>query len=254
MTLSKNTIKFVKSLHLKKFRQKYDKFIVEGDKIATEMLCQSRFAISALYALPEWLEEKNSEVSKLSNRAQVVSERELSQISTMNSPNKVLIIASKPVMDQQLPENISSCLYLDGIQDPGNFGTILRIADWFGVKYVFSSDQSVDFFNPKVIQASMGSFIRVENQECSLAALKKQLPQHEIWGAGMKGQNAFSVDWPKKCILVIGNEGYGIGSETQEMLQKTISIPKAPEGGAESLNAAVATGILCALMRAKADV
>lgn len=252
MTLSKNTIKFIKSLHLKKFRQKYDKFIVEGDKIASEMLCQSRFAISALYALPEWMEEKNSEVSMLSDRAQVISERELSQISTMNSPNKVLIVASKPVIQQQLPEDISSCLYLDGIQDPGNLGAILRIADWFGVKYVFSSDQSVDFYNPKVIQASMGSFIRVENQERSLTTLITQLPQHEIWGAGLEGKNAFEVEWPENCILVIGNEGYGIGRETQALLQQTISIPKAPEGGAESLNAAVATGILCALMRVKA--
>ena len=148
------------------------------------------------------------------------------------------------------PTEESLSLYLDGIQDPGNMGTILRIADWFGVDCVFSSPDCVDPYNPKVIQATMGAFLRVSCIETTIERLHEEHPGLPIYGAVMDGENVFHANLKsKEGIIVIGNEGRGISSEAESLLSQRISIPPAAHSGAESLNAAVATGILCAVFR-----
>ena len=141
-------------------------------------------------------------------------------------------------------------LFLDGIQDPGNLGTILRIADWFGISRVFSSPDCVDPFNPKVVQATMGAFLRVSCIETTIDRLYQEYPGIPIYGEVMDGENVFHTSLKgANGIIVIGNEGSGISPEAERLLSHRISIPPAAHSGAESLNAAVATGILCAVFR-----
>lgn len=247
MAISKNTVKFVKSLHQKKFRQKYDIFVVEGDKMAREMLAQSAVAVEQVYAVEAWattyapLLRERSDLDLV-----IVTERELSQISSLTTPNQVLVVAHKPNWEWPSLPHFTRALYLDGIQDPGNMGTILRIADWFGIPFVFCSDTCVDVFNSKVIQASMGAFLRVHTMELDLAVLVERYAGLPVLGAFMQGLNAFDHPWPEKGILVIGSEGEGISANNMPLINERVTIPKGNPNGAESLNAAVATGILCA--------
>jgi RNA methyltransferase, TrmH family len=250
MDLSKNKVKFIKSLGQKKFRQKYNNFVVEGEKIALEMLGQSRVTIDALYGLANWI-ETNRDCSALPpEKVHAVSERDLKQISNLTTPNKALIIAKIPelVLDELEPEN-DLCLYLDGIQDPGNMGTILRIADWFGIPYVFCSPDCVDLYSPKVIQASMGAFLRVHCMEIDIREIKKRFPSLPVFGTALTGEDVFRSTLPQKGMIVIGNEARGISEGAEKFIARRFSIPAARPGGAESLNAAVAAGIICAMFR-----
>lgn len=139
------------------------------------------------------------------------------------------------------------CFYLDGIQDPGNLGSILRIADWFGFAAVYCSPDCVDVFNPKVVQASMGAVLRMPVWEIPISDLCEQPSTFPVLGAMLDAENVMNAQLPNHGLLVIGNEGKGISTEVMAFLTQRISIPKHPKGGAESLNAAVAAGILAAL-------
>lgn len=250
MALSKNEIKFVQSLRLKKFRQKYDNFIAEGEKIAAESLQQSLFRAVRIYAVPEWL-STHPALTGLGPTPPVheVSETELGKISGLSTPNKVLLVLRPPADApglELLPGELA--LFLDDLQDPGNLGAILRIADWFGIARVFCSPGSVDVFNPKVVQGSMGAFLRVQTAEAPLAELRRANPDAAVMGALLDGANIFESDPPRAGILIIGNESKGISPEAQGLLTHRITIPKGAGGGAESLNAAVAAGILVAFI------
>lgn len=250
MAISKSTIKYLRSLSLKKFRQKYNNFIVEGDKMARELLTGQPGRVVALYALGSWLEQAGRELPLPKEKAFVVAEQELARISNLSTPNQVLAVVSMPenrVEEEPLRNGLS--LFLDGIQDPGNFGTILRIADWFGISFVFCSPTCVDPYNPKAIQASMGAFLRVKVVEQSLENLCLLAPGLPVYGAAMDGENVFQARLPAKGIIVIGNEGNGISAAAAGLLNRRIAIPAAAHGGAESLNAAVAAGIICAVFR-----
>jgi TrmH family RNA methyltransferase len=176
-----------------------------------------------------------------------VNESELKKISTLTTPNQVLMVVKQPSFEldfQAIRSDLS--LYLDGIQDPGNMGTILRIADWFGIPYIFCSDTCVDIFNPKVVQATMGAFLRIKSKEIDLKELIEATTP--VYGALLEGENLFQTERSKHGIIVIGNEGRGISDEVRALINRPILIP--PHGvGAESLNAAVATGIICAVFR-----
>ncbi len=249
MALSKNEIRLIQSLHLKKFRQKYHKFLAEGVKIALEALQQPRFRIHLLCATPDWLHDYAPQITSLPAAViREVSEMELTKISTLTTPNKVLLVLDMP--DKATPEGLSipgKALFLDNMQDPGNLGAILRIADWFGIPQVFCSPDSVDAFNPKVVQAGMGAFLRVQCQEVELAALRQANSELPVLGALLQGSNVFETALPARGILVIGNESKGIRAVNQPLIDLALSIPRAANGGAESLNAAVAAGILAAL-------
>lgn len=245
--LSQNKIKYLTALQSKKFRQKYDIFLAEGDKICLEIIKNDKIKIEEIFALPNWIEKNIESLKPFRDRLIEITEAELKKISCLTTPNQVLISAHIPIFEinKELINNDLS-FYLDGIQDPGNMGTILRTADWFGVKNVFCSDTCVDIFNPKVIQASMGAFLRIQSQEIDLEQLvSKDLP---VYGAVLEGENIFETKLSNKGIIVIGSEGKGISDANLSFLTHKIKIP-AYGNGAESLNAAVATGIICAVFR-----
>ena len=250
MPLLRNQIKYLQSLQQKKFRQKYNKFIVEGDKMIKELLDQSLFQVDNLFATDSWVKTNRVHISLPDDRLFKVSLTELNRISSLKTPNQVLAVIDIPTPKIDF-QAISSGLhlYLDDIRDPGNLGTILRIADWFGFSFVFRSPNSVECYNPKVVQASMGAFLRVSSPEYTLQELSEKTVDLPIFGAGMNGVNIFNMEKPKKGIIIIGNEGKGISDENKLLIDTNIGIPKDPNGQAESLNAAVATGIICAAIK-----
>lgn len=250
--LSHNQSKHLRSLAVKKYRQLHGQFLVEGDKMVLELLGQTRMGIVSIFATESWLERNASAVHPFSGLVFPVSETELAKISTLSTPNQVLAVATYPVSAPGSMADLPSktlCFYLDGIQDPGNLGSILRVADWFGFPAVFCSPDSADVFNPKVVQASMGAIFRVQTAECGLAELLSAAPQIPVSGAVLDGENLFEVELPKNGLLLIGNEGRGISPESERLLSHRFCIPRHPEGGAESLNAAVAAGIMAAAFR-----
>lgn len=208
--------------------------------------------VETICALPEWTMENQRLLGALDAEILEISPIELKKISLLNTPNQVLLVLRQPreaLNIQALKDDFS--LYLDDIRDPGNLGTILRIADWFGVKQVIRSENTVELFNPKVVQASMGAFLRVSSPQVELIELRKHLGDVPIFGAALGGASVFETEIPKASLLVIGNESRGISPSILTELTQSISIPKHEQGGAESLNAAIATGILCAVFRNK---
>jgi RNA methyltransferase, TrmH family len=245
--LSKVKIKYVQSLQLKKQRQMYQKFVVEGDKMAQELLIQQRISPEFIFATDVWCSQHEKMLRPFADRLQMITEAELKQISSLKTPNQVLIVANMPNVSPDygaLAQSFS--LYLDGIQDPGNLGTILRIADWFSIPAVFCADTCVDVFNPKVVQASMGALWRVQTLEIAFDTLQKNIPNIPVLGAVLDGRDLYDLAAPKKGLIVIGNEGKGISAD----ILKSVTLPLTIHGGggAESLNAAVATGIICATL------
>ena len=232
--LSKNKIKWIRSLHLKKNRDEFGLFLVEGEKMVTE----------ALREFPEIIEEVYTsaplETFDYRGAVELISDAELSQLSTLKTPNKTLAVLRKPAkVDTNLSDGL--ILVLDGVQDPGNMGTILRTADWFGVKMIVCSEDTADIYNPKVIQASMGSMLRMDVKYTVLDTFLSscQLP---IYGALLEGKNVYNSALVRNAVLVMGNEGKGIRPNIQAYINSPIHIPGF--GKAESLNVAVATGIL----------
>jgi len=252
MKFSRNNAKYVRSLQSKKHRDKFNNFVAEGDKIGQEILKNRELQLEACFVSSKWEEAHAKLLQPHQELYTVVSPAEMKQLSGLRSPAEVLIVAAQPawkLSDLSLSESWS--LYLDGIQDPGNLGTILRIADWFGWSAVYCSKDTADPFNPKVIQATMGAFLRVPVIKIPLDELKNHTGHTPVYGAAMDGINVFSLEQPAPGILVIGNEGQGIRSTVEPLIDKWLSIPRGASAGAESLNAAVACGILCASLNEK---
>jgi RNA methyltransferase, TrmH family len=230
-----NEVKYIQSLYHKKNRDAEGMFIAEGVKTVAEIM-QAGFEIKKIYALKDWIMLHAAE-----KNVTEVNEASLKRISNFETPNKVLAIVKQkeliPVPD--LRNKIT--LVLDGIQDPGNLGTIIRTADWFGIENIIASTDTADVYNPKVIQSTMGSITRIN---IFYTDLETFLSNNKIivYGAVLGGENVSTFKKPKECFLLIGNEGKGIRKSLEPYIQKRISIP--PKGNAESLNAAVATGIL----------
>lgn len=251
--ISKEKIKWLSSLKLKKNRQTEKLFVAEGVKIADEILgTEHRFLVHSIYATAQWLsdKERQKKMARYSHLITEVSQSELERISELQTPNQVLVVlhATEP---QGLNLTTGGLfLALDTLQDPGNLGTIIRIADWFAVSGILCSEGCAELYNPKVLQASMGSFLRIPVwQNVDLTAVLSQCPQNTpIYGALLDGNDIFkSPVFDKRGILVIGNESQGISLPLLPLIRQRISIPRF--GQAESLNAAVATGILCAFFR-----
>lgn len=249
--LSQNQLKWLNALQIKKYRQKYRKFIVEGDKMVTELLDQQRIQVHSIFALENWLEEHHSQLPAGSEvTTTVVNDHELQKISSLTTPNRVLAVADMP--DDELPNELTDydwCFYLDGIRDPGNLGTIVRVADWFGMPAVFCSPDSADAYSPKAVQSTMGALFRVATKEVALPVLLQARPDWPVYGAVLGGTSVFEGGFPPTGLLVIGSEGKGLCAETEALLTNLVTIPKPESGGAESLNAAVAAGILAAQIR-----
>lgn len=248
--LSNSKAKYIKSLSIKKFRLKHKRFLCEGDKITRELIKNSTFKIELIAALQEWIDENQLLLHNKALTPIVLNEKELKKVSNLNSPNKVLAVVEIPDSPIQVEEMAKApVLYLDGIQDPGNLGTIIRIADWFGYPFIICSPNCVDLYNTKVIQASMGGFLSVKIMVETLSELRKLFPEKKIYGADLTGQDIFKMEFAQDEIIVIGNEGNGIHPSNKQYIDQLITIPAHPKSGAESLNAAVATGIICAFIR-----
>lgn len=242
--------KFIAALSVKKFRQQYRQFVVEGSKMVEELLSQSRIQPDRIYASPTWIQAHGPLLIPYHSQLVPVTDADLHKISGLTTPNQVLAVVNMPPATDiyRYPES-DICLFADGIQDPGNLGTLLRIADWFGLRAVFCAPDTVDVYNPKVIQASMGAFLRIQSMEISLSELLTHLPDLPVIGAVMQGQALGSVPLPKRGLLVVGREGSGIREDLNHLINHPVTIPRHPTGGAESLNVGVATGIICAFLR-----
>lgn len=233
--LSKNELKYIQSLCQKKQRTEDGLFLAEGPKLAMELL-NSDYRVEKFFATKEWLSENPVDID-----ATTVSEIELGKMSSLQTPNEVLVVCrQKKDLGEPIFKN-KITLVLDGLQDPGNMGTIIRIADWFGIDQIIASEDSVEFYNPKVIQSTMGSFIRVKCWYKNLPELL-HTAKVPIYGALLKGKSVNEVGVLKEGILVIGNESKGIREAVLPFISAAVTIPRI--GHAESLNAAVATGIL----------
>lgn len=242
--LSRAQIKYIHSLRLKKYRQKYGRFTAEGAKVVNELRNAHHIRIDSLFATEEWL-EGNTGLAELNRETSInpVSKQELQQISNLESPQAVFAICEMPSV-HRLPElsgRIS--LALETIQDPGNLGTIIRIADWFGIENVICSPDCADAFSPKTIQATMGSIARVRVTEVSLDEMLEEAGNIPIYAATLNGKDIREFPEIKEGIILIGNEGHGLSEKMIQMATHRITIPR--QGKAESLNAAVATGIIC---------
>jgi len=239
--LSKAKIKYIKSLHLKKNRMQDKLFIVEGSKSVLEFL-YSEFKVHQLYGTEQFWLQNESILTKIDVLFELATEKELSQAGFLSSNNTVLALVQIPdYRSISLPLN-EWTIALDSINDPGNLGTIIRIADWYGIKQIILSNNSVDVYNPKVVTASKGSLTRVG---VNYSELDKILIEYSgvKMGAAMEGQDIHTLNEIKGGIVLMGSESHGISLELESLLTNKITIPKV--GGAESLNVAVATAIIC---------
>lgn len=233
--LTAHTIKILQSLDKKKFRQKYNLFLVEGNKIICELF-NSDIKIKEIYSTdPQKLGRTDIPVTH-------ISENELKKISFLKNPKDSVAVCYLVPEEKAGDKDIQ--LVLDGIQDPGNLGTIIRLADWFGIEQIICSEDTVDFYNPKVIQATMGSFIRVNMVYTNLIEYLSETKNINI-GTDMEGESIYTFQRPEKINLILGNEGNGMRPETEKLLQKSISIPRFGKSrSTESLNVSMAAGII----------
>ena len=229
--LTKNQIKLIRSLSVKKNRQKYGLFIVEGEKLVNEVL-NSDWEVEGIYATKEWSGQD----------AIIISDSDLKRISSLKTPNKVLAVVKIKMGSLDITNN--TVLALDGVKDPGNLGTIIRLADWFGVKDIICSDDCVDYLNPKVVQSSMGSFTRVNLYYTSLADAFKKYSDYELFMTVLNGTQLSKITNADKKIIVFGSESKGIREEVLELGSKKITIPKSEYSKAESLNVSIAAAIV----------
>jgi len=237
MPVTKSQVKYIQSLAHKKFRDAEGVFVVEGPKIVAELLQASNLRPRAVYALPEWIGEIPA---SLRSGLTGINESDLGRLSALTTPNQVVAVFEKPAFPPPVFDR-GVILALDGIQDPGNLGTIIRLADWFGIGTVVCSPDSADIFNSKAIQSTMGSIARVQACYADPGGLIRSsaLP---VYAALLEGEGLYGIGRIGRGWIVIGNESKGIRPELQALATHRVTIPRV--GQAESLNAAVATGII----------
>lgn len=237
--ISKAQVKHIRSLDDKKKRYEYKQFVVEGIKMVDELL-KSQYEIVEIFATQYWISNHApTDISKL--KISLITEQSLSRISGLKTPNEVLALVVMP--DATSIPNFDKTLALDNIQDPGNLGSIIRIADWFGISTIICNAQTVDVYNPKVLQATMGSVFRVTCYYTDLLNYIIQQTSIKTYAAVLNGSNVNEMEKISNGLILIGNESAGIDEKLIQHCDFEISIPQ--KGNAESLNAAVATGIIC---------
>ncbi len=240
--ITNNEIKHIRSLSQKKHRQIAGEFIAEGQKLINDII-SSGMLLKKIYT---------TDVSDFTNTENIIvehiSEKQLSQISNLKTPHKALAIVK--IQDNNFDIKYAEkewVLALDNINDPGNLGTIIRTADWFGIKHILCSADTVDVYNPKVVQSTMGSIARVKVHYVDLKETLTTM-NSPVYGAYMEAENIKNIDLANNGVILVGSEANGISSEVEDVITKKISIPRTNEG-AESLNAAIATAILCYQIR-----
>lgn len=243
--LSKSQISFIKSLHQKKHRKENAIFIIEGIKTISEFI-QSDYQIHSLYYLPSHL----SLLPKLPANIKLfeLNNAELEKISTLQTPQGILALVNIPDKQEIELNSLKNkfSLVLDDVQDPGNFGTIIRTADWFGITQIICSVQTVEAYNPKTVQSTMGSLARVKIYYTNINSLIDQakLP---VFGALLNGQSIYQTNWGNEGLILLGNEGHGISESLINKITMAVTIPKFGDG--ESLNVAVSAAIFCNELR-----
>ena len=247
--LSKNLIKLVRSLDMKKFRKETNLFVAEGEKLVNDLI------VSGVECYKIIATEKQASILKNKKDVEIIiaTDDELKKVSFLKSPQGIVGIFKQKnnIPDKKTPKH-KLCLALDDVQDPGNLGTIIRIADWFGIEDIYCSIGTVDVYNPKTVQATMGAIARVKIYYVELpqflASLEKSIP---VYGTFLNGRNMYEHKLSNNGIIVMGNEGNGIGSECEKFIDERILIPNYPTGRAtsESLNVSTATAIVCAEFR-----
>lgn len=252
MSISKNQIKLVRSLSQRKFRNELGLFVAEGDKLVPDLF--SAFRCKLLIATPDFLSEypnlKAEEVVECPHA-------DLERASLLNAPQRVIALFHLPSRGIQ-PSALSGklSLMLDRVQDPGNLGTIIRIADWFGIRQIICSTDSADVFNPKTIQATMGALARVNVAYADLVPFIKSLPKSiPVYGTFLDGVDIYKTELQENGVIVMGNEGNGISPDVEKCVTNKLFIPSFPKGEptSESLNVAVATAITCAEFRRRVN-
>jgi len=239
--LSKSQISFIKSLHQKKYRKESGIFIIEGIKSIVEFISSS-YQLHSIYYTPQFAS------SLPTNHANIklfeVNNVELQKISTLQTPQGILALVHIPIQQKIDFKGLRNCfsLVLDDVQDPGNFGTIIRTADWFGIKRVICSENTVEAYNPKTVQSTMGSLCRINVIYTNLNNFltEAKLP---VFGALLAGNNIYQTDWGNEGLILLGNEGHGISETLLEKITVPVTIPRI--GNAESLNVAVSAAIFC---------
>ena len=239
---SKQQQKYVQSLQIKKYRQEHQRFLVEGAKSVQELL-KSDLETELLLCTPKFFIENEKTLEKIS--IEQISQTELEKLGTLQSNDSALAVVKMRENTSLIADADEFSLVLDDIRDPGNLGTILRIADWYGIKKVICSETSVDFYNPKVVSASMGSFSRILVYYSEISEYFENIVNNkniEIIGTFLNSENVHRFDFPKSGYIVLGNESNGIGAEVEKLITKKITIPRF--GEAESLNVGIATAVV----------
>ena len=238
--LGKSRAKYIQSLGQKKVRDSEGMFIAEGPKIIDELLISAKSHLQEIYAVSSWIEthhEKHRDV-----RVIQVTETELQNISQLTTSNQVLAVVKKFGTTESILSKDKVSLMLDTIQDPGNLGTIIRICDWFNIEQIICSRECADWYNPKVVQSTMGSFVRVQLFYTDLREWVEQQRGTRIYAAALEGRNITTMDKITEGLIIIGNESKGISPDIIKLANVQITIPR--KGKAESLNAAAATAII----------
>ncbi len=252
--ISKNHIKHIRSLQQKKFRNIHHEFIAEGPKIVNEMI-RSGYRIKSVYATNRFLDENNDLLRNTNFPLETINDKELERISALSTPNLVLAVAEIPDIQFDSKKTNELVLTLDNLQDPGNLGTIIRSADWFGIQTIVCSEDTVDLYNPKVIQATMGSFIRTKVHYLNLEKFLEEIPDEvPVFGTVMNGESIYKAKLNDAGIVLIGNESHGISNHLMRFIGKKISIPRQNVSLAESLNASVAASLVIAEFRRRFKV
>jgi RNA methyltransferase, TrmH family len=249
--LALSKIKFIRSLQIKKYRDEEGLFIAEGDKIVREALI-SGYDITLVVAEKDWLKNNKNELSHFAGEIIETDSEGLKRISSLKTPNNVLSVIRKPDYKPDtfvLKEQLS--LVLDTIQDPGNLGTIIRIADWFGIKDIICSPSTADVYNPKVVQSTMGAIFRVNTYYSGLTDFLKKSADIPVYGTLLEGENIFNSPLTSHGLIILGNESKGISEELLPFINHRLFIPSFPPGAvsSESLNVSSAAAIVCAEFR-----
>lgn len=240
--IGKNTIKWVHSLEMKKNRKREGLFVAEGPKVVGDLL--SRFRLHSVFATDEWT---GSDRIGADVRLERVDDDTLRRLSFLQHPQQVVAVMEMNKEEKVEVDADRLTIMLDGVQDPGNLGTIIRIADWFGIDSIICSPDTADAYNPKVVQATMGSLGRVSVTYSPLVPLLSSLPADmPIYGTLLDGKDIYQKELTRHGVIIMGNEGNGISDEVRAMVTHPLLIPRFRQGeSAESLNVAVATAITC---------
>jgi len=249
MTLSKSKTKYIQSLKEKKFRDQYKTFVAEGDKMVRDLLPTMDCEI--LLATHDFIDSEIDFHYKIHELIEV-TKSELEKTSFLKTPQQVLAVFRQPEYALDIPELSNRLsLVLDGIQDPGNLGTIIRLADWYGIENIICSRDTVDVYNSKVVQATMGALARIKVHYVDLTEWLKNIGNIPVYGTFLEGKDMYRSDITQNGLIIMGNEGNGIRPEVEQFVSQKLYIPRYPEErtSSESLNVAVATAIVCSEFR-----